>query len=127
MRDVFAGAERVRPETRRGPPVARHAVVAVTDAANGERLELLTIERALTWQGFAAAAGEAGLPELSVPRTITPVCEIPVLGTGRTGDIGVAALAAVSCREARSTEDVAVQWRRTESAYAPTEPPAHLL
>jgi hypothetical protein len=37
------------------------------------------------------------------------VREIPVLGTGKTGSVGVAALAAATGREARSSEDVAVQ------------------
>lgn len=75
-------------------PASGHAVVAVADARKGEQLVLLTTERTLTRQAFAAAARDAGLPELFVPRTITVVREIPVLGTGKTDYVGVAALAA---------------------------------
>ncbi len=77
-------------------PAAGHAVVAVADARRGEQLVLLTTERGVTRQGLAAAAREAGLPELFVPRTISVVREIPVLGTGKTDYQAVAALAAAA-------------------------------
>ncbi len=75
-------------------PAAAHAVVAVTDPRKGEQLVLVTTEKQLTRQMFAGAAREAGMPELWVPRTISVVREIPVLGTGKTDYLGVARLAA---------------------------------
>jgi acyl-[acyl-carrier-protein]-phospholipid O-acyltransferase/long-chain-fatty-acid--[acyl-carrier-protein] ligase len=32
---------------------------------------------------IAAAAREAGLPEIFVPRSIVPVAQVPILGTGK--------------------------------------------
>jgi acyl-[acyl-carrier-protein]-phospholipid O-acyltransferase/long-chain-fatty-acid--[acyl-carrier-protein] ligase len=77
-------------------PAAAHAVVAVADPRKGEQLVLLTTAATLTRQALAAAARDAGLPEIFVPRTVVPVGEIPVLGTGKTDYVAVARAAAAA-------------------------------
>jgi acyl-[acyl-carrier-protein]-phospholipid O-acyltransferase/long-chain-fatty-acid--[acyl-carrier-protein] ligase len=50
-------------------PQRAHAVVAVPDAKRGEQLVLITEQRDATRATLAAAAREAGLPEIFVPRS----------------------------------------------------------
>jgi acyl-[acyl-carrier-protein]-phospholipid O-acyltransferase/long-chain-fatty-acid--[acyl-carrier-protein] ligase len=64
-------------------PSAMHAVVAVPDAKRGEQLVLITDQADATRAPLAAAAREAGLPEIFVPRAIAPVAKVPILGTGK--------------------------------------------
>jgi acyl-[acyl-carrier-protein]-phospholipid O-acyltransferase/long-chain-fatty-acid--[acyl-carrier-protein] ligase len=65
-------------------PRSSHAVVAIADAKRGERLVLLTDAADLQRPTLAAAARDAGLPEIYVPRSIVRVAAIPLLGTGKT-------------------------------------------
>jgi acyl-[acyl-carrier-protein]-phospholipid O-acyltransferase/long-chain-fatty-acid--[acyl-carrier-protein] ligase len=44
---------------------------------------LVTERSDATRAALAAAAREAGLPEIFVPRTIVPVPKVPILGTGK--------------------------------------------
>jgi acyl-[acyl-carrier-protein]-phospholipid O-acyltransferase/long-chain-fatty-acid--[acyl-carrier-protein] ligase len=74
-------------------PAAIHAVVAVPDAKRGEQLVLVTEQRDATRAVLAAAAREAGLPEIFVPRAIVPVAAIPILGTGKIDYVSVGQLA----------------------------------
>ncbi|MEO8678685.1 MAG: acyl-[ACP]--phospholipid O-acyltransferase, partial [Vicinamibacterales bacterium] len=74
-------------------PDGAHAVVAVPDAKRGEQLVLLTDTAAVTRAILAGAAREAGLPEIFVPRVISRVEEIPVLGTGKIDYVSVLRLA----------------------------------
>jgi acyl-[acyl-carrier-protein]-phospholipid O-acyltransferase / long-chain-fatty-acid--[acyl-carrier-protein] ligase len=74
-------------------PGAMHAVIAVPDAKRGEQIVLVTDRGDATRPLLASAAREAGLPEIFVPRTITHVASIPLLGTGKVDYVNVHALA----------------------------------
>jgi acyl-[acyl-carrier-protein]-phospholipid O-acyltransferase/long-chain-fatty-acid--[acyl-carrier-protein] ligase len=74
-------------------PSAIHAVVAVPDARRGEQLVLVTEQRDATRAALAAAARDAGLPEIFVPRSIVPVPAIPILGSGKIDYVSVGTLA----------------------------------
>jgi acyl-[acyl-carrier-protein]-phospholipid O-acyltransferase/long-chain-fatty-acid--[acyl-carrier-protein] ligase len=65
-------------------PDSRHAVVSLPDPKKGERLILVTDRRDADASSLIAHAKSIGAPELSVPRKIILVQEIPVLGTGKT-------------------------------------------
>ena len=64
-------------------PEEMHAVVTVPDPKRGEQLVLVTERSDATRATLAAAARDAGLPEIFVPRTIVPVPKVPILGTGK--------------------------------------------
>jgi len=68
-------------------PDCRHSVVALADPKKGERLILVTDRRDAETGPLIAYAREIGAPELAVPRKIIKVQEIPVLGTGKTGQM----------------------------------------
>jgi acyl-[acyl-carrier-protein]-phospholipid O-acyltransferase/long-chain-fatty-acid--[acyl-carrier-protein] ligase len=74
-------------------PQAIHAVVAVPDAKRGEQLVLVTDYEEAARGPLAAAAREAGLPEIFVPRAIVKVESVPLLGTGKIDYVNVASLA----------------------------------
>ena len=74
-------------------PKSAHAVVALPDPKKGERLILLTDHADLQRSALAAAAREAGLPEIFVPRSLMRVASIPLLGTGKVDYVEVARLA----------------------------------
>jgi acyl-[acyl-carrier-protein]-phospholipid O-acyltransferase / long-chain-fatty-acid--[acyl-carrier-protein] ligase len=65
-------------------PDCRHAVIALPDPKKGERLILVTDRRDADAGPLVAYAQQIGAPELTVPRKIIKVQEIPVLGTGKT-------------------------------------------
>ena len=65
-------------------PDRRHAVVSLPDPKKGERLILVTDRQDAEATPLIAYAKSIGAPELSVPRRIIHVPEIPVLGTGKT-------------------------------------------
>ncbi|MBL8770203.1 MAG: AMP-binding protein [Phenylobacterium sp.] len=65
-------------------PDCRHAVIALPDPKKGERLILVTDRRDADAAPLVAYAQQIGAPELTVPRKIIKVQEIPVLGTGKT-------------------------------------------
>jgi acyl-[acyl-carrier-protein]-phospholipid O-acyltransferase/long-chain-fatty-acid--[acyl-carrier-protein] ligase len=70
-----------------------HAVVALPDSRRGEQLVLVTDHEAAARGVLASAARAAGLPEIFVPRTITRVREVPLLGTGKVDYMNVTQLA----------------------------------
>ena len=74
-------------------PSAMHAVVTLPDAKRGEQLVLITEQADATRAVLAAAAREAGLPEIFVPRAIAHVSKVPILGTGKIDYVGAGKLA----------------------------------
>jgi acyl-[acyl-carrier-protein]-phospholipid O-acyltransferase / long-chain-fatty-acid--[acyl-carrier-protein] ligase len=74
-------------------PSATHAVVTVPDAKRGEQLVLITDQTDATRAVLAAAAREAGLPEIFVPRAIAHVAKVPILGTGKIDYISAGKMA----------------------------------
>ena len=64
-------------------PDADHAVVTRPDARKGEQLVLFTTRADATPRQLQEWAKANGAPELSIPRDIRPVDELPVLGTGK--------------------------------------------
>ena len=74
-------------------PQHQHAVVAMPDPKRGEQLVLVTERADATRAALAAAAREAGLPEIFVPRSIVPVPKVPILGTGKIDYVQTSQLA----------------------------------
>ncbi len=70
-------------------PEARHAAVALPDGRKGERIVLATDQVGADRAALIAAAQSSGVPELMVPRTVTVLPAIPVLGTGKTDYAGL--------------------------------------
>jgi acyl-[acyl-carrier-protein]-phospholipid O-acyltransferase/long-chain-fatty-acid--[acyl-carrier-protein] ligase len=75
-------------------PAATHAVVAVPDARRGEQLVLVTDHPEAARAALAAAARDAGLPEIYVPRAIRHVQRLPLLGTGKIDYVEIGRIAA---------------------------------
>lgn len=74
-------------------PDARHAVISVPDSKKGERLILLTDRFDATPDKLIDHAQATGASELSVPRKIVKVPQIPVLGTGKTDYVAIQRIA----------------------------------
>ncbi|TDR89245.1 acyl-[ACP]--phospholipid O-acyltransferase [Enterovirga rhinocerotis] len=74
-------------------PGHRHAAVARPDARKGEAVVLLSEDPALTREAIAKAASAAGVPEIMLPREVIAGAAIPVLGTGKTDYVTLAAQA----------------------------------
>jgi acyl-[acyl-carrier-protein]-phospholipid O-acyltransferase/long-chain-fatty-acid--[acyl-carrier-protein] ligase len=74
-------------------PHSTHAVVSIPDVKRGEQLVLVTDHAAPTRGALVAAAREAGLPEIYVPRSIARVTSIPMLGSGKVDYVNVNQLA----------------------------------
>ena len=81
-------------------PDARHAVIAEPDNRKGERLVLVTDQQGATVAALVAHAQAQGSPELSAPRKIVKVPEIPVLGTGKTDYVAIQRLVETEARAA---------------------------
>lgn len=65
-------------------PEKLHAVVSIKDEKKGERLILFTTESTAKAEDILAHFRKLGLSELSVPKQINTVADIPLLGTGKT-------------------------------------------
>ncbi len=65
-------------------PQHQHAVIALADAQRGEALLLYTTDASLTRDKLLAGARALGSPELAVPKKITVLETLPLLGTGKT-------------------------------------------
>jgi acyl-[acyl-carrier-protein]-phospholipid O-acyltransferase/long-chain-fatty-acid--[acyl-carrier-protein] ligase len=76
----LAVAERIA-ET--AAPDLRHAVVALPDARRGEQLILVTEARGVDRNRLAEAARRLGLAEITVPRDVIEIGQLPLLGTGK--------------------------------------------
>jgi len=79
-------------------PQSTHAVVALPDMKRGEQLVLVTDHGDPTRAALVAAAREAGLPEIYVPRSIAKVKSVPLLGTGKVDYVNVGQLASELAR-----------------------------
>ncbi|HYD31302.1 MAG TPA: AMP-binding protein [Azospirillaceae bacterium] len=75
-------------------PEASHAVASIPDLRKGEQLVLVTTQADADRTALLAHAHVKDLPELTIPRTILVVDEIPILGTGKTDYPGVQKLVA---------------------------------
>ncbi len=74
-------------------PDARHAVISQPDPRKGERLVLVTDRQDADVAALLSHAKSLGSPELSVPRRIVKVPEIPVLGSGKTDYVAIQRMA----------------------------------
>ncbi|HMP63329.1 MAG TPA: AMP-binding protein, partial [Phenylobacterium sp.] len=81
-------------------PDCRHAVIAMPDPRKGERLILVTDKRDAAADALLTHAQSIGAPELTVPRKIIHVPEIPVLGTGKTDYVAIQRMAEAELRRA---------------------------
>ena len=75
-------------------PGFKHAVIAIPDDRKGEQLVLVTDCPAVARAALLAHIQETGATELSAPRNVVVVDEIPLLGSGKTDYPGVEKLAA---------------------------------
>ncbi|MCH2546906.1 MAG: AMP-binding protein [Alphaproteobacteria bacterium] len=74
-------------------PENHHAVVNLPDDKKGEQLVLITDRKDAKRDAIITYTREHGITELSVPRIIKSVDEVPLLGTGKTDYQGVKDLA----------------------------------
>jgi acyl-[acyl-carrier-protein]-phospholipid O-acyltransferase/long-chain-fatty-acid--[acyl-carrier-protein] ligase len=74
-------------------PESRHAVVSIPDARKGEKLVLVTDRRDADVARLAEWARSHGAPELTVPKKIIRVAEVPVLGSGKTDYVRIQQIA----------------------------------
>ncbi|MEK6771277.1 MAG: AMP-binding protein [Pseudomonadota bacterium] len=65
-------------------PQDAHACVSLPDARKGEQLVLLTTRAAASRQELQERARAEGVSELTVPRRLLVVKDLPVLGSGKT-------------------------------------------
>ncbi len=77
-------------------PDALHAAIAVADARKGEQVLLLTTREGAARSALVSQAKEDGVAEISVPRQVICVAEIPVLGTGKIDYVAAQSLAEAS-------------------------------
>lgn len=80
-------------------PEAQHAVVTVPDEQKGEQLVLVTTRSNAHRASLLEQAKREGVGEITVPRKILVVKELPLLGTGKTDYPGVQALAATGAAQ----------------------------
>ena len=64
-------------------PDGNHAVIAIADKKKGEQLILITTTKEAKRPKISVYAKENGISELSVPKEIRIVKELPLLGTGK--------------------------------------------
>ena len=74
-------------------PSKPHAATSVVNARRGETIVLFTEDRELRRDQLIAAARQAGLPDVAVPRVVTPVDKLPRLGSGKFDYVAIKALA----------------------------------
>lgn len=65
-------------------PEEQSAVVAIPDEKKGEQLVLFTTKQKAERSEIAAYFKENGISELSLPKTVAVVDELPLMGTGKT-------------------------------------------
>ncbi len=73
-------------------PEHNHAVVSIPDAKKGEALVLVTNCKDAKKEDIIAHVKKNGIGDLSAPKDIRIVDDVPLLGTGKTDYVGVAAL-----------------------------------
>jgi acyl-[acyl-carrier-protein]-phospholipid O-acyltransferase/long-chain-fatty-acid--[acyl-carrier-protein] ligase len=87
-------------------PDNMHAAVALPDGRKGEQVVLLTDAKTANRPEIIAWAQNHGVPEISVPRRVIVVDQVPVLGTGKTdyGTVGRVAAERLAALEAKAAE-----------------------
>lgn len=70
-------------------PDYSHAVVALSDARKGERLALATTCPELDKAAVGEILKSAGFTELSIPKEVTFMEKLPLLGSGKTDYVGL--------------------------------------
>ena len=73
-------------------PNHRHAALSRPDARKGEAVVLVTDDPDLSREALQKAAAREGVPEIMLPREVLAGTEIPVLGTGKTDYVSLAAM-----------------------------------
>jgi acyl-[acyl-carrier-protein]-phospholipid O-acyltransferase/long-chain-fatty-acid--[acyl-carrier-protein] ligase len=74
-------------------PQEMHAVIAILDEKKGEQLVLFTTHKAAAFNEILTSFKEQGLSELSVPKNIKVLDEIPLMGTGKTDYVKLSQMA----------------------------------
>jgi acyl-[acyl-carrier-protein]-phospholipid O-acyltransferase/long-chain-fatty-acid--[acyl-carrier-protein] ligase len=74
-------------------PAEAHAVTTLPDPKKGEQLVLVTARPDPRREELIAFARREGIAEISIPRVLVQVPEVPVLGTGKVDYVKVRALA----------------------------------
>jgi len=74
-------------------PDAMNAAVAVPDEKKGEQIVLLTTQESAERSQLVACCKKEGLSDLSVPRKIMPIINLPVLGTGKVDYVSIQSMA----------------------------------
>ncbi|MFC1749509.1 AMP-binding protein [Pseudomonadota bacterium] len=74
-------------------PDALHAAIAIADARKGEQVVLLTTLNSAERGELIAQAKRDGVGEISVPRQVVHVSDMPVLGTGKINYVAAQKLA----------------------------------
>ncbi len=74
-------------------PGGRHAVVSLADPRKGERLVLVTDHQAAEPGALLAHMKALGAQEISAPRRVIKVSELPALGSGKTDYVSIQRLA----------------------------------
>jgi acyl-[acyl-carrier-protein]-phospholipid O-acyltransferase/long-chain-fatty-acid--[acyl-carrier-protein] ligase len=80
-------------------PEHRHAAVSLPCPRKGEKVILVSDQPQAEAGALLAWAQANGAPEISIPKKIVPVREVPVLGTGKTDYVAVGAIAAAHAGE----------------------------
>ena len=70
-------------------PESSHAVIAITDKKKGEQLVLLTTQKNPSRSDISAFIKANGISELSIPRDIEAVDQLPLLGTGKIDYVSI--------------------------------------
>ena len=70
-------------------PDALHAAIAIPDDRKGEQIILLTTDKEATRSSILGQAKSDGISELSVPRKVISIANMPVLGTGKIDYVSV--------------------------------------
>ncbi len=83
-------------------PHGTHAAVALPDSRKGERIILFTDQTDAASDAFLAWAKANGASELTVPKKIVVIDEIPLLGTGKTDYVALGRMAAERFAEAKA-------------------------
>jgi acyl-[acyl-carrier-protein]-phospholipid O-acyltransferase/long-chain-fatty-acid--[acyl-carrier-protein] ligase len=74
-------------------PTRAHAATAVYDHRRGETILLYTEDSQLRREQLMAAARQAGLPEVAVPRSVIAVDKLPRLGSGKVDYVALKGIA----------------------------------
>lgn len=74
-------------------PGKEHAATTQSDGRRGELVVLYTEDANLKRERLQAAAREAGLPELAIPKRVVAIAKLPLLGNGKRDYVRLKAMA----------------------------------